>query len=126
VYGSLMNPEVLDRVLGHPHQGERLCARLRGHARVTFPGWNYPLLVANSDSVTNGVLILGLSEQDLQALDVYEVVGDGAYRRVAVTVEAWGRVPGSTRFETETYLAGPRFEQLGSTSMGMPRPCESS
>lgn len=121
VYGSLVRPAVLDRVIGHPHPGQRLRARLQGFARATVPGWDYPLLFRDAEAVTDGVLILDLSKENLQALDAYEEVDDGAYCRIPVTVETWGCGPGLAQMEAETYLAGPRFQQL-SSSLATKRP----
>lgn len=107
-----MKPAVLDHVLGHPHTGERLRSRLHGYARTIAPGWDYPLLIRDSGATTDGMLIFGLLMEDLRLLDTYEDVEDGAYERIPVMVETWGRGTCSTELAAETYVAGPRFPSV--------------
>jgi gamma-glutamylcyclotransferase (GGCT)/AIG2-like uncharacterized protein YtfP len=109
VYGSLMDAAVLARVLGHPHQGERPRARLRGYERVMVEGWDYPLLRAAPQALTEGVVLDDLSEADLEALDAYEDVQGGDYTRKGVEIEVWVRGPRPVRLVADTYVAGPRF-----------------
>src|SRR5437762_3571901 len=89
-YGSLVDPHCLDDVLGHTHHGERLAARLVGYERVTATTYPYPFIVAISGATVEGVLVMDLSPYDLQALDRYEEVDAGTYRRELVEVETWG------------------------------------
>jgi len=106
VYGTLVDPAVLDGVLGHRHLGERLRARLPGYARRTSPGFDYPYIVPSPDAAVDGILVLDLSTADVEALDAYEDVGVGTYARRRVAVEAWGCGPHALRVEAHTYVAG--------------------
>jgi gamma-glutamylcyclotransferase (GGCT)/AIG2-like uncharacterized protein YtfP len=107
VYGSLVDPGCLNDVLGHAHRGERLRARLFGYERVTAPTLEFPYIVSAPGRRVEGVLVMDLSPYDMQALDRYEEVDEGMYRRECVEVEAWGCGPRPLRFEAETYVAGP-------------------
>ncbi len=51
-------------------------------------------------------LVMELSPFDMQALDRYEEVDEGMYRRERVAIEAWACGPRPLRFEAETYVAG--------------------
>jgi gamma-glutamylcyclotransferase (GGCT)/AIG2-like uncharacterized protein YtfP len=106
-YGSLVDPRCLDDVLGHPHPGERLAARLDGYERVTASAYPYPFIVASPDGSVNGVLVMDLTPCDMQALDRYEEVQTGVYARRLVEVEAWGCGPRALRLQAHTYVAGP-------------------
>jgi len=106
VYGSLVDPRCLNDVLGHAHQGERLRARLVGYERVTRPTYEFPYIVEARGRAVDGVLVMELSPFDMQALDRYEEVDEGMYRREHVEVEAWGCGPRPLRFQAETYVAG--------------------
>ncbi|HEY0581981.1 MAG TPA: gamma-glutamylcyclotransferase family protein [Chloroflexota bacterium] len=105
-YGSLVDPRCLDEVLGHPHTGERLAARLAGFERVTSD-YPYPFVVAAPGRGVDGVLIMDLSAEDLAVLDRYEEVEEAIYCRERVEVEAWGCGPRSLRFAAFVYVAGP-------------------
>jgi gamma-glutamylcyclotransferase (GGCT)/AIG2-like uncharacterized protein YtfP len=106
-YGSLVDPSCLDDVLGHPHLGERLAARLAGYQRITSATYPYPFIVAASDRSVDGVLVMDLSPRDLQVLDGYEEVDSGRYERQLVEVEASGCGPRPVRLQAYTYVAGP-------------------
>jgi gamma-glutamylcyclotransferase (GGCT)/AIG2-like uncharacterized protein YtfP len=107
VYGSLVQPGTLDDVLGHRHSGERLAARLEDFSRITLDTYPYPFIVAKPGSRVDGVLLMDLSADDLQALDRYEEVETLAYLRERVEVEAWGCGPRPARIEAYTYVGGP-------------------
>jgi gamma-glutamylcyclotransferase (GGCT)/AIG2-like uncharacterized protein YtfP len=106
-YGTLIDPRCLDEVLGHRHSGERLRAQLRGYQRKADEGYPYPFIVAADSGVVDGVLLLDLTPYDLQALDRYEEVAEGVYRRELVEVEAWSCGPGTFCVQAYTYVAGP-------------------
>jgi gamma-glutamylcyclotransferase (GGCT)/AIG2-like uncharacterized protein YtfP len=106
VYGTLVDPAVLDGVLGHRHLGERLRARLPGYARQTSPDFAYPYIVPSPDAAVDGILVLDLSAADLVVLDEYEEVGQGTYARTRVAVEGWGCGPHPMSIEAHTYVAG--------------------
>jgi gamma-glutamylcyclotransferase (GGCT)/AIG2-like uncharacterized protein YtfP len=113
VYGSLTNPRRLDSVIGRPHQGERLRARLRGFRSLRSQEYEYPFLVPAQGRYADGVLVMDLSEADLRAIDEYEEVDQHRYRRVSVEVEVWGCGPGHTLVPAQTYVAGPALAGAG-------------
>lgn len=104
---------MLEAVIGHRHSGPRLPARLRGFAKIRLPALDYPGLIVQPGASTEGLLIVGLSESDLDKLDEYEEVEGGIYRRVRVEVEVV-----DSRFKqaqpgraAHAYLAGAAFER---------------
>jgi hypothetical protein len=106
-YGSLVDPGCLDQVLGHPHTGERLAARLVGYERITTDAYPFPFIVAAQGRSVDGVLITDLALYDIQALDRYEEVDRGIYERRPVEVEVWGCGPRTMHLQAQTYVAGP-------------------
>lgn len=106
VYGSLVDPECLDRVLGQRHAGERLAARLEGYERITTAAYPFPYIVAAPGRSVDGVLIMDLTPYDIQALDRYEEVDKGVYERRPVEVEVWGCGPRTMHLQAQTYVAG--------------------
>ncbi len=107
VYGSLVDPRCLEDVLGHPHPGERLRARLAGFTRMAPGELTYPFIVAEPGARVDGVLIVDVSPYDMQVLDRYEEIEAGMYRRELVEVEAWGCGPQTMHVQAYTYVAGP-------------------
>lgn len=105
-YGTLVAPECLDEVLGHRHLGERLAAQLQGFKRVESSAYEYPYIVQADGHIVDGVLLMDLSPDDMQALDRYEEVEAGVYRRESVGVLAWGCGPRPARISAVTYVAG--------------------
>ncbi|MGD8566769.1 MAG: gamma-glutamylcyclotransferase [Gammaproteobacteria bacterium] len=95
VYGTLEFPEVVHKVLGTTLEGEN--AWLRGFARYLLINREYPGIIRDAGSVTEGVLYHGITPKHLRALDRYE---DNIYQRQRVqvvdlrgdTVEAWAYV----------------------------------
>ena len=82
-YGSLMFPEVWQRVVGHESEGTK--GKLAGFSAFRVRGQGYPGLVeAGPESATNGVLYRNLSEQDWAKLDEFE---GSFYRRTEVEIE---------------------------------------
>jgi gamma-glutamylcyclotransferase (GGCT)/AIG2-like uncharacterized protein YtfP len=106
VYGSLVDVQTLEQLLGHPHTGERFAARLEGFERRTLPTYAYPFIVAAAGRFVDGVLVMDLAATDLRVLDEYEDVDARVYRRQTVVVEAWGCGPRALRVQAETYLGG--------------------
>jgi gamma-glutamylcyclotransferase (GGCT)/AIG2-like uncharacterized protein YtfP len=103
VYGSLRDPRVRTHLLGaHPGLSTRP-AILRGHARQTVPGFDYPFIVpAEPDVHVDGELLLGLVDADYAILDQYEDTDDGLYVRAVVRVETT-----DGPIDAWTYLRGP-------------------
>jgi gamma-glutamylcyclotransferase (GGCT)/AIG2-like uncharacterized protein YtfP len=122
-YGSLITPGRLDAVLGHKHLGERLRARLTGYQRIASATYPYPYIVEAQGRYVDGVVLMDLRADDIQALDCYEEVKAGVYQRQMVEVEAWGCGPRSLRLQAHTYVAGAtlrassRVAHTGSTSI---------
>jgi gamma-glutamylcyclotransferase (GGCT)/AIG2-like uncharacterized protein YtfP len=112
VYGSLTDPRTVDRVLGHVHRGERLRARLAGYERMQHPSYGYPFLTTREGAHVEGVLLMDLSQADLQTLDAYEEVDQGFYTRTRVEVEAFGCGPRGAHMQVETYIGGPVLRNL--------------
>jgi gamma-glutamylcyclotransferase (GGCT)/AIG2-like uncharacterized protein YtfP len=113
-YGTLVEPGCLDAVLGHKHLGERLAARLPGYQRMRVSMYPYPYVVPVPGASVEGVLLMDLSPYDMQALDRYEEVESGVYRRETVEVEAWGCGPRPIYVQADVYAAG--HELLASTA----------
>ncbi|RJF97142.1 gamma-glutamylcyclotransferase family protein [Noviherbaspirillum saxi] len=80
-YGSLMFPEVWNRVVRGDYRS--LPATLPGHARFVLKNETYPGVIAQPGQSVAGLLYFDVSPQDVVALDAFE--GD-EYRRVAVGV----------------------------------------
>jgi gamma-glutamylcyclotransferase (GGCT)/AIG2-like uncharacterized protein YtfP len=114
VYGSLMDPACLDQVLGRRHLGERLAARLDGFQRVASPWYPFPYIVKAVGESVDGLLLMDLWPNDVGALDAYEEVAEGVYRREGVHVQAWGCGSRPIRLPAQAYVAGPRL--LASTA----------
>ncbi|HKN13362.1 MAG TPA: gamma-glutamylcyclotransferase family protein [Candidatus Binatus sp.] len=95
VYGSLMNPAERLRLLGRPIDASP--ARLPNYARGKK---RYYFVARQSDTVTHGAILEGLSARDLALLDKYEEV-PALYTRERVEVltadnrkiECWTYLP---------------------------------
>lgn len=105
-YGSLVDPRCLEEVLGHPHRGERLAARLTGYTRQRT-AYRYPFLVESPNGTVDGVLIMDLDGDDLTRLDRYEEVDQAVYCRAQVEVETWGCGRSVFRVPAFAYVGGP-------------------
>jgi gamma-glutamylcyclotransferase (GGCT)/AIG2-like uncharacterized protein YtfP len=110
-YGTLVEPNRLDAVLGRRHAGERLRARLAGFERISTDAYPYPYIVDRDGYWVEGVLLMDLSAYDIEVLDRYEEVAKDVYQRRLVEVEAWGCGPGAQRFQAHTYVAGAALLQ---------------
>lgn len=69
-YGTLCHAPLLDLVLGR--KAEVQPARLAGHAVYWAKGGAFPLIVAQSGGVAEGVVLTGLTEAEAARLDYYE------------------------------------------------------
>jgi len=85
VYGTLQFPAVFRVVSGRSVPGEP--AKLPGYARYQVRGERYPGIVPGADSTVDGILLRGITDDDLARLDRFE--GD-FYRRERVEVMARG------------------------------------
>ena len=116
VYGSLVEPRQLDEVLGHRHAGERIRATLSGYQRITTPSYEFPFIVEADGHSVEGLLVMDLSAYDLQALDRYEEVDAGTYRRRIVEVRAWGCGPRPMHVKAYTYVGGSTLQWAGESA----------
>lgn len=104
-YGSLMFPEVWERVVGSHYQASP--ARLDGYVRRELRDEIYPVIVRQvPDSHVEGMLYFGISTQDLARLDRFE--GEYYVRR-SVNVIA-GRE--GLACEAFTYVLSGRYRHL--------------
>ncbi len=82
-FGTLMDVDVLEAVLGHPMPADaREPALLSGWKRVAMAGRAYPMLISHPTGSVDGHLVRNLSEQDRLRLDHYE----GAEYRVGIVM----------------------------------------
>ena len=98
-YGTLIDEDVRQAVLGR-HAPRRVApALLRGWRRVTVPGKTYPIVLPDSQASVPGVFACGLTaaarrrlqryeDADLYALAAVEVVPEDRRRRVQAFVFA--------------------------------------
>src|SRR5215207_10803907 len=120
VYGSLADPRCLHDVLGRQYMQERLRARLDGFRRVSSSAYPYPFIVAAPAETVDGILVMDLTQEDLEVLDDYEEVGTGTYRRIEVEVDAWGCGPRTMRIPAHTYVAGADLQRLTGLAEAQP------
>jgi gamma-glutamylcyclotransferase (GGCT)/AIG2-like uncharacterized protein YtfP len=104
VYGTLMVPEIMKRVVGRVPPS--VAALLPGYRRYRVPGEAYPAIVAAVDFQVDGLCYQGLNRHELELLDAYE--GD-SYVRTPVELLVAGRVQ-----RDECYVARPGDESLPS------------
>lgn len=98
VYGTLMEPEVVRQLTGHNFHAEP--ARLPGFRRIHKPGTYSYIIASDADSV-DGLLLQGLDDDALRALDHYEDEGHLYFRTNVVAVT------GSRSFPCQTYVGNP-------------------
>jgi gamma-glutamylcyclotransferase (GGCT)/AIG2-like uncharacterized protein YtfP len=72
-FGTLMDCEVLERVLDRPVAGGEVApARLAGFRRVRSARGTYPLLVPGQDDIVEGVLLRAASPRDARRITHFE------------------------------------------------------
>lgn len=83
VWGKLMNPHFIRKLLGH---ALAFCpAEIRGYARI--PSGDFYVLKKKEGATTQGVVLLGLSAKDREGLDTYEQIPNVMERRrIMVTI----------------------------------------
>jgi gamma-glutamylcyclotransferase (GGCT)/AIG2-like uncharacterized protein YtfP len=107
VYGSLMLDEVWDRLIRSKHQ--KLDATVYDFSRYTVTGEVYPGLRYKLHGKVHGVLVRGLNQKELKAIDRFE----GHYytrKRIVADVDGFGKV------SCETYLFKKNYLHLLSTT----------
>lgn len=97
VYGSLMFPEVWEKITGLTSRG--LPATLQDYAAHRIHDQSYPALIPVDGAVTRGILYTGLDAGTLRKLDDFE---GGFYQRVEVSIQ----MEGKSRVPAWTYRAG--------------------
>ena len=70
VYGTLLNEEILKRLLNCVPQMDN--ATLHGFKRVQVEGEAYPAIRPDSESLVNGAVLYDISDHQLLILDDYE------------------------------------------------------
>lgn len=102
VYGTLLNDEVLEIILGR--RPVKRSASLQGYKRVKVSGQRYPAILPDENSKVDGAILTGLSDSDLKHLDEYE---GREYEKVAVVV-----VAGDVSQRCMTYMFRPEYNDL--------------
>ena len=97
-YGSLMFPDVWDRVVDGRYRSTT--ARLANHQRLAVRDETYPGLVERRGASVDGVVYLEVDALDVERLDAFE--GDD-YRRVVVAVDT----AAGDRIDAQAYLYLP-------------------
>jgi gamma-glutamylcyclotransferase (GGCT)/AIG2-like uncharacterized protein YtfP len=105
-YGTLMFPQIWERVVGGEFRSAR--ATVRGMAVYRAAGQLFPVMIAAAPAdVAEGIVIFDLSPESFATLDSYE---SDFYERVEVVAELEdGRV-----LPTQTYLLPERLRRLAS------------
>jgi gamma-glutamylcyclotransferase (GGCT)/AIG2-like uncharacterized protein YtfP len=105
VYGSLMFPAVYEGVTGVARPMiDALLHSYRRYGIQNPQGSSYPGIVPEEGSVVRGKVIRGITEQELSALDSFEDVEHGLYRRQEVEVFVQ-----SGALRAVTFIAGPKI-----------------
>jgi gamma-glutamylcyclotransferase (GGCT)/AIG2-like uncharacterized protein YtfP len=94
-YGSLMFPAVWEHVVRAPCRSCK--ATLNEYARYAVAGETYPGMIAQADTLVEGVLYLDVDSSDVARLDAFE---GNEYRRIAVQVS----LANGTHMDAQTYL----------------------
>lgn len=102
IYGSLMHPVVLARVLGRTPTTRG--ATLTGFRRGVIRGEAFPGVVPHGSGRVDGLLVFDLTPAEMIEVDRFE---DDFYRRIPIEVQTES---GITR--ADVYVVEPRFEAL--------------
>jgi len=98
VYGTLMFPNVMQRVCGHTPSA---CpATLHGYKRSPMKGRTYPAISPNTSAEIRGILYTDISLNDIQNLDTFE--GDEYVRKTVEVV-----LEDHTRLRAWAYVIHP-------------------
>lgn len=101
VYGSLQDTDVLKAVLGEETDLKSEAARLEGYRCCYVQDANYPNIVSKDSFEVEGLLLEGLTEQQIALLDVFEE----DYGRQEVTVELQNR-----KVRIEAYIGTEKID----------------
>ena len=111
-YGTLMDRDLLSAILGHDLDSSQLKpAVLENHRAVCIAGASFPALVQDNNHNVTGMLITGLSRNDLKKIEYYEA---GLYvtRDIDVTVTATGDICSALCYYE---IVAPGFELIDET-----------
>jgi len=101
VYGSLRDPDVLQRLLRRVPPMKP--ARVNDYRKFFDEESGYPMAIHEKGSFVDGSLLQGIGNRDLSALDNFEGVHKGLYKRVTVqALPAGSRQP----VEAQMYVKG--------------------
>lgn len=103
VYGTLLNDEVLEVILGHTPT--KCSAQLHGYKRVKVLGQMYPAILPDENSKVDGAILTELTARDLKRLDEYEGL---YYERMPVLVS----VAGDLSQHCTTYIFRSEYYKL--------------
>lgn len=106
IYGTLRDPNVLTLVIGRPFPGPRSPAVLHGFRKRKVEGFDFPVIAPSPDGRVDGILIEGLTDEDITALDGYEDVSAGLYDRVEADVSIDEAGADAPRVRAFVYVAG--------------------
>jgi gamma-glutamylcyclotransferase (GGCT)/AIG2-like uncharacterized protein YtfP len=82
VYGTLMDADVRNLVLGRPLEPAQLQpATLKHMRRVYIAGRLYPMIVPRRGATVDGLLLLSLTDEDYVRLDAFEGADYGRERQ---------------------------------------------
>ena len=111
VYGTLRHLPLLETVIGHPLSGgQARAARLPGHLARWALGQAFPILIEEAGSTAEGLVLSGLSDQDMARLNYYEA-GFGYHLRTLDVVTDGGAVPAQVWFaDAGLWQAGAPFD----------------
>jgi gamma-glutamylcyclotransferase (GGCT)/AIG2-like uncharacterized protein YtfP len=112
-FGEKPDPGFVERLLEHPVRAEP--ARLPAYRVDRLAMIDWPILVPDDQEIVEGRLFLGLDAEDLRRLDAYQGVGEGLYRRTAVSVQL-----GETGNAAEAFIYLPTDRTLRRHSIADP------
>ncbi|KAF9648825.1 hypothetical protein BDM02DRAFT_2058431 [Thelephora ganbajun] len=136
-YGTLLHPEILKRVIGNKGSRLKICpAVLLDHTRHKVKHADYPGILPYSkskfmlghdleveeveDRSVHGSLVIGLSQADMNCLDVFE--GD-EYVREKVQVYSLGPIVRLADYEApKRRIPGPTVEEKPDLTPSTPEP----
>lgn len=101
VYGTLRDQDLLYRLLRRNPLMKP--ARVNDYRRFNDEASGYPMAVHEKGSYIDGALLIGIGNRDLSALDNFEGVHRGLYKRIKVQVLPAGS---NTPVEAQMYVKG--------------------
>jgi|GEM_PF-1258183 len=103
VYGTLTFDRVLQALLGHVPNKERIEIDNFYARTIHLDGWeDFPVLLAEEGSKVPGYVLKDLNAQDLARLDRYEFTDIGYYKRVLLQDDIYYYQPDKNLFSVGT------------------------